>query len=103
MDQDFRERLKALLKSRNEFAVFHEGHWGKYMFVFPMSEVAKTRRAFSGGVFVALYESFYDITEGLDFTFRIDGDYDWTDKDWYCRYSLAISPNKDPKGNFPCQ
>lgn len=93
MDQDYRERLKDLLKSRNEFAVFHEGHWGKYMFVFPMSEEAKARNAFPGGVFSALYESFYDCTEGLKSILQINGEYEWTDEEWYDKYRLATEQN----------
>lgn len=94
MDKDFRERLKTLLKSRNEFAVFHEGHCGKYMYVYQMSEVAKARNAFPGGLFVALYESFYDCTEGLKAILQINGEYEWTDEEWYNKYRLATEPNR---------
>lgn len=77
------ETLETYLSSRNMFAVIWNGHFGSSFHVFKMNDVAEWRHAKAGGVYGAIYESFYDLTEGLVPVMMINGSYDWKEDDWF--------------------
>lgn len=76
------ENLESCLSAMDAFAVIWHGHFGVSLHVFRMNEIAEKRKARAGGVYGAMYESFYDLTEGLSPILSVKGSYDWSDEDW---------------------
>ena len=75
--------LNEYLKNMDSFAVIWDGHTSCSMHIFKMNDVAKSRRAESGGVYGAMYEQFYDLTKDCSQTKVIHGEYNWKEPEWF--------------------